>query len=75
MTYEYDNETQFIIQTGRYKNIYKARSIRTGSEAMMPHSDIFNEYESLRVTNGYKKRLVMIKDYIQTILGRYASER
>ena len=69
-TFEYDDETYFILQTGRYKNSYITKGIY-GSNL----SNAIEHYESFRIANGYKKRLAMQNGINITVIAREISER
>lgn len=70
MTYFYDDDTSFIIQTGRYRNKYLTRHIRTGD-----YEESIADYQKLVISGGYKKRLLIINDNKETIVARQISIR
>lgn len=69
LDWEYDSDTRFIIESGRYKNKYKAWSIHQDPK------DAIEKYEALRVTQGYKKRLIMPFSNTLITLARFISPR
>jgi hypothetical protein len=69
LTWEYDGNTVFLLELGRYQNTYKkSREFQDVMEAIA-------FYESMNVSLGRKKRLVRLKDGTRTTIARQTSRR
>lgn len=70
-THFYNGSTIFYVEEGRYEGTYKKLDKFSADELHVAIS----LYERLRVSKGYKKRLVMSNNGMRTIIAREISER
>jgi hypothetical protein len=68
-TFECDHRTIFYLEIGRYENAY----VVAKTFADVP--DALIAYDHYKVSNGFKKRLVMSNDGKKTVLGKVISKR
>lgn len=67
-TYTYGLHTMWLVEVGRYRGAYKTRYFRTTA------ADGVMYYRCVNIGNGYKKRLVMLReDGTRTVVARYIS--
>lgn len=78
-SYDYDDDTIFYLQLGRYDNAYTTIKKFTNvccDDNFSPHTFAIAAYQKHEVSNGYKKRLVMIDSYDKKIvLAKEISKR
>ena len=68
-TWEYHDCCLFLFEIGRYANVYK-----THRKFDEPFAAI-SAYENFNVSDGYKKRLVRVKNGIKTTIAHQTTRR
>lgn len=70
-TWKYDEATFFVVEVGRYKNAYQC-------DQQFPSwmlENAIEAYEERHVSDGYKRRLVMINEGNKKVIARMTSKR
>lgn len=74
-TWEYDDNTIFLMELGRYQNKYKSDKTFPCSFLNDAVASAIATYETFNVSLGYKKRLVMVKDGVRTTITHQTTKR
>jgi len=67
-SWEYDDCTLFIVEMGRYHNSYSY------SQQFMKWKQAIETYEAMNVSDGYKKRLSIVRNGVKTKITHKTSK-